>query len=193
MQKYLGIPLLTLVLVFANGVTDALSQTPYSYTNASSQRETDLAALKKWIAHQFGCDTDPGDEGVVSIDKLEYYDFTHDGKTQLIVVASTCDSGTSGPDVHAVFSRDGNGGFIEHRIPNIDKRYYEGLAGNHRNYDLSIDLSVEGGLLVETYWDDSSWNSFHKKGVSPLIIRYMWHGHAFVVHSIITPYLSDRQ
>lgn len=104
----------------------------------------------------------------------------------MVVVGSTCHTGTAGPDVHSVFFRDGSGRLIERKLPEVDRRYYEGLAGN-RNYDLTIDLSIEHGLLVATYWDSSD------RKASPLIVKYQWRAGTFVVYSISSPYLHANQ
>src|SRR3954471_22966894 len=49
----------------------------------------------------------------IHIDHLEYYDFTGDGQPEAIVVASTCMTGTAGPDVHAVYTRRPDGTLAE--------------------------------------------------------------------------------
>lgn len=148
----------------------------------SSQRVTDLAALKKWITHKNGCD----DSTIkVQIDTLLYFDFRGDGKKELIVDASTCWTGTAGPDVHSVFFRHGHGQFTEYEFPEVDKKYYAKLVGN-RNFFLSMDLGVESGLVVQTWWDESD------RGYSPLVIRYRWDGKGFVVAAVIAPFINLR-
>jgi hypothetical protein len=167
--------------------TDHRAYKPYPAAT-SPQREADLAALKKWIGDEHGCESEGMHE--VWINKLEYFDFKGDGKKELIVVASTCATGTGGPDIHSVFSRDGNGGFVELDIPEVDRKYYDGLDGN-RNYDLSVDLNVESGLLVATWWDRS--NAFDHAKSSPLVVKYKWHEGKFVVDSITAPRLKNNQ
>ena len=50
---------------------------------------------------------------------LEYYDFGHDGHPALIVIASTCATGTAGPDIHAVYVREVGSGFRELAVPDV--------------------------------------------------------------------------
>src|SRR5438045_6488481 len=49
----------------------------------------------------------------IHIDHLEYFDVLGDGRTEAVVVGSTCMTGTAGPDVHAVYERDPEGNVIE--------------------------------------------------------------------------------
>jgi uncharacterized protein YecT (DUF1311 family) len=113
----------------------------------------------------------------ISIQRLEYFDFRGDGQEEAIAIASTCMTGTAGPDVHAVFTRDSQGELVELPLPDVDKKYYEVLFGN-RNYD----LTVRNGLLVAVFTDTSDREE-------PLLIRYRWNGGQFIVDSI---HASDR-
>jgi uncharacterized protein YecT (DUF1311 family) len=109
---------------------------------------------------------------------LEYYDFLGDGNEEAIVVASTCMTGTAGPDVHAVYRRDAAGNLVElpfdHKGPDnpFSNNTHPPVFGN-RNYT----LRVENGLLAER-WSDTSDREV------PLIIWYKWKGAAFVVDSV---------
>ena len=104
--------------------------------------------------------------------RLDYFDFKGDGNQEAIVVASSCATGTAGPDIHSVLSLDTSGEIVELKIHEVDPSTYDNLFGN-RNYD----LTVEQGLLVATYGDDP-------KRELPLIIRYKWNGEEFDVVSI---------
>jgi uncharacterized protein YecT (DUF1311 family) len=104
--------------------------------------------------------------------RLDYFDFKGDGNQEAIVVASSCATGTAGPDIHSVLSGDTSGKIVELKIQEVDPSTYDNLFGN-RNYD----LSVEQGLLVATYGDDP-------KRELPLVIRYKWNGKEFEVVSI---------
>ena len=141
----------------------------------SKQQLADLVALKKMIARQSGCSQSPFK---TQIETLIYSDFYRNGSKGLVVDASTCNTGTAGPDIHSVFFRNGKGEFEEYPVPNADRKYYENLEGN-RNYR----LSVEGGLLVAT------WHDKPDKGPSArderLIVRYRWNGKKFLVASVV--------
>lgn len=56
----------------------------------------------------------------IHIDHLEYFDLTGDGQDEAVVVASTCMTGTAGPDIHAVYKRDVDGKVVE--LPFLDAR-----------------------------------------------------------------------
>jgi uncharacterized protein YecT (DUF1311 family) len=133
------------------------------------------------ILKSSGCDEpelkhDP--EHVIYIDHLEYFDFTGHGQEEAIVVASTCMTGTAGPDVHAVFTRNVSGEVVEvpfHREegqPGFSTLKRLPVFGNP-NYT----LRVEKGLLVASWMDSSDREN-------PLTIRYKSNGSAFVVDSV---------
>jgi uncharacterized protein YecT (DUF1311 family) len=124
--------------------------------------------LTKWIKEHSDCPP----ESPLYFYKLDYYDFKGDGNQQAIVVASTCMTHTAGPDIHSIFSRDQDGEIEELRIAEVDPKTYDNMFGN-RNYT----LSVEDGLLVATFGDDSDRDT-------PLIIKYKWNGREFVIASI---------
>lgn len=100
-----------------------------------------------------------------NVESLEYFDFTGDGRDEAVVVASTCATGTAGPDVHAVLSREPNGSIVELKIPELTDKQMLSLFGRVFN-----DLNVENGLLVATYHDESGRDD-------PLVIKYRWNGH----------------
>ncbi len=148
-------------------------------------RETGKISAKeisKILLKQSGCDkTELDPERLGGIEHLEYFDFTGDGKEEAIVVAATCWAGNSGPDVHAVFTRDAAGSLVE-----LPFRREEG-AGKTFSFDptrrfpifgqSNYDLTVEKGLLVARWVDASDRKD-------PLVIRYKWDGSAFVVESV---------
>jgi uncharacterized protein YecT (DUF1311 family) len=103
----------------------------------------------------------PAPDCEVSINNLEYFDFTGDGVDEAIVVASTCSTGTAGPDVHAVLTRRPDGSMAELKIHRPDKMP-GALLGRSFN-----DLNVDDGRLVETFHDTSGRDK-------PLVITYRW-------------------
>src|SRR5579862_2840637 len=109
----------------------------------------------------------------IHIDHPEYFDFTGDGQEEAVVVASTCMTGTAGPDIHAVYTREAYGGLAE--LPFLDGRgdppiddskvkdskFKRTPVFGNPNYS----LSVEGGKLV-VRWRDAS----DREG--PVVISY---------------------
>ena len=108
----------------------------------------------------------------IYFDKLLYHDFAGDGYKDAIAVARTCDTGTAGPDVHSVFSRDASGKVVQRRLPEPPPGTYDVLVGWSNS-----DLRIEKGLLVQDFKDGS-----YRK--SPLTIRYEWQDAQFVIASI---------
>jgi uncharacterized protein YecT (DUF1311 family) len=136
---------------------------------AQKTKPIEKEELSEWIKKAHDCPP----ESSLYFYTLDHYDFLGDGNQEAIVVASTCMTGTAGPDIHSVFSRDSDGQIIELPIAEPkDPKTYDNLFGN-RNYD----LTVENGLLVETFGDDPDRDT-------PLIIKYKWNGKEFAVVSI---------
>src|SRR5689334_13432562 len=99
-----------------------------------------------------GIDCERADQ--VHIDHLEYFDFAGDGQEEAVVVASTCMTGTAGPDIHAVYGRDADGKVYElpiagpKTVGEMTPSIYGRLFGN-----INWSLHVDQGLLVESYAD----------------------------------------
>jgi uncharacterized protein YecT (DUF1311 family) len=112
----------------------------------------------------------------IHIDHLEYHDFVGDGQQEAVVIASTCMTGTAGPDIHAVYKRDANGKVIELPFRHAEGDSFFNPSGwkipvfGNANYG----LAVENGELVAR-WSDSSDRE------APLVVWYKWDGKEFVV------------
>jgi len=111
----------------------------------------------------------------IHLDHIEYFDFVRDGQQEAVVVASTCMTGTAGPDIHAVYKRDIDGKIVE--LPFLDERgdppfpdrkgWRIPVFGNS-NYDLSVG---EGELIVR-FGDTSD------RG-NPVVAWYKWDNKKF--------------
>jgi len=135
---------------------------------AQKSKSIEKEEIAKWANQMNECP----DNAPPYFYRLDYFDFKGDGTRQAIVVASTCMTGTGGPDIHSVLARDSDGELVELKIPDADPKTCDNLFGN-RNYD----LSVEDGLLIATFGDDSD------RG-TPLTIKYKWNGKEFAIVSI---------
>jgi uncharacterized protein YecT (DUF1311 family) len=132
--------------------------------SVSQQRSPKISEdeIEKHLGKATDCET-------VDIDSLEYFDFMGDGSEEAIVVASTCATGTAGPDVHAVVRRQSDGSLKELKVPEPTGKQYSALFGR-----IFYELSVKDGVLIETYHDESG-------RTDPLVIRCRWSAsdHAF--------------
>lgn len=138
--------------------------------SAQKPRPIGKGELAKWINAHSDCTSDGPPPYFYRFDEV---DLKGDQSPQVMVVASTCMTGTAGPDVHSVFSRNSDGEIVELPIAEPkDPKVYDNLFGN-RNYD----LTVEGGFLVATFRDDA-----HRD--TPLTIKYKWNGREFGVVSM---------
>jgi uncharacterized protein YecT (DUF1311 family) len=163
-------PLLLLALI------TALLQKPAVKPGKVAQADV-IAAINAQSDCTNPANKTPSDEQL-KLNHVEYFDFKGDGIQEAVVVASTCLSGTSGPDIHAVFGYDDQGKIYElpfakpDRSGDMDPAKY-GMLFYNRNYE----LSVEHGLLVEAYYDSTGRDR-------PLVIRYKWDGKQFVENSV---------
>lgn len=130
-----------------------LLQSPQAHHAPSDPIDED--DLHQYLAKQNGCEYDQ-----IYVSKLEAHDFLGKGYPQFAVVAGTCMTGTAGPDVHSVFTRNANGDLQElkmesPKLPNV-------LFGNSNSL-----FTIENGLLVDNFYDTSDREH-------PLIVKYKW-------------------
>jgi len=139
-----------------------------SFAQAQKFKPIEKEEVTAWLNQKSDCPED----AELYYWRFDHSDFKHDGYEDAVVVASTCMTGTAGPDVHSVISRDSAGKLIELKIAEVDRKTYDNMFGNRNS-----DLTVEGGLLVSTFTDDVDRET-------PLIIKYKWNGKEFAVVSI---------
>jgi uncharacterized protein YecT (DUF1311 family) len=112
----------------------------------------------------------------IHIDYLEYHDFIGDGRLEAVVIASTCMTGTAGPDIHGVYGRDADGKVVELPFHHAEGDSFFNRSGwnipvfGNANYGLTVD----NGELVAR-WNDSSDRE------SPVVVWYKWDGKKFVM------------
>jgi uncharacterized protein YecT (DUF1311 family) len=126
--------------------------------NAAQDRKKEISKdeVTQYIAKASSCDA-----GDITINSFEHFDFAGDGIGQAIVVASTCNTGTAGPDVHAVFVRQPDQSLAELKIHQTNES--KGVLLGRVFYD----LNANDGLLVETFHDTSGRSD-------PLVIKLRW-------------------
>jgi uncharacterized protein YecT (DUF1311 family) len=112
--------------------------------------------LRVYLAKENDC---PPDQ--IYLSTLEQADLLKLGYDQAVVVASTCMTGTAGPDVHAVFTRDSNGEIRDLKMQEV-KLPHAALFGNSNS-----ELRIGDGVLVEVYHDTSERDD-------PLIVKFKW-------------------
>jgi uncharacterized protein YecT (DUF1311 family) len=136
----------------------ALSQgQPPAHKQSDEIEEDELA---QYLAKQNDCER----PDQIYFWSTERHDFLGIGYDQTIVVASTCMTGTAGPDVHSVFTRDQKGELKELEFETPDLHKYPVLFGNTNSA-----FRIEGDLLVDAYHDTSGRDD-------PLVIKYKWDG-----------------
>ena len=141
---------------------------------ASEKQITRAEIIHAILTNSEECDR----EDQIDIWHLEYFDFLGNGQQQAVVDASTCLTGTAGPDIHAVYARNTAGRVVELPFQRVEgqeffsyKKWNLPVFGNP-NYS----LSVEKGALVARWLDSSD-------RAHPLTIWYKWNGKEFVINS----------
>jgi uncharacterized protein YecT (DUF1311 family) len=157
------------VLDTADIVRDALWFAFPHFAEGQTVKVISENEVAQWLNQKYDCPADPPPH----FWRFDLFDFKGDGNQEAIVVASTCETGTAGPDVHSVLSRDADGVLVEWKIADADPSTYDNLFGN-RNYD----LAVKDGTLVATFEDDPD------RETAPLIIKYKKNDEEFVISSI---------
>jgi uncharacterized protein YecT (DUF1311 family) len=112
--------------------------------------------LGEFLAQQNDCTADQ-----IYFSVLEHFDFLSKGYDQAVVVASTCMTGTAGPDIHSVYTRDAKGELEQLKFEEV-KPAHRVLFGNSNS-----TFVIEDGLIVERYGDTSDRDD-------PLVIKYKW-------------------
>jgi uncharacterized protein YecT (DUF1311 family) len=151
-----GLVLLASTAIAQQGASDKISE----------------SELQSAIKNSSDCD----ELNQIHIDHLEYFDFNRDGSKEAVVVASTCMTGTAGPDIHAVYRRDAEGKVVE--MPFHDQ-YADptfGIKGSRLPVfgNPNYTLTAENSMLLASWMDGSDRRA-------PLVIWYKWNGKQFVV------------
>jgi len=144
-------------------------------TQESAKKITE-AEIKSSVNNQAGADECESLDQI-HVDHLEYYDLIGDGQQEAIVVASTCMTGTAGPDVHAVYKRGADGKIVE--LPFLNAKGDPPFSEQSKERipvfgNANYTLRIENGKLIAR-WGDSS----DRK--EPAVIWYKWDGAKFVV------------
>lgn len=140
------IPLIALTLVLSPGQQKAPQQSD----------EIDEDDIRDYLAKQSDCQPEE-----IRFSTIEAVDFLKVGYDQVVVVASTCMTGTAGPDIHAVYTRDEDGEIKELAIQEL-KLPHRVLFGNTNS-----EFRIGDGVLVEVYGDTS-------EREDPLVVNYKW-------------------
>ena len=128
--------------------------------NAHKQSDPiDQDDLRQYLAKEYKENECPPEQ--IYIDVLEHVDFLNLGYPQAAVVAGTCMTGTAGPDVHSVFTRNAQGEITPLPMQEL-KLPHRALFGNSNS-----TFRIGEGILVEIYGDTSDRED-------PLIVKYRW-------------------
>jgi uncharacterized protein YecT (DUF1311 family) len=105
---------------------------------------------------------------------VSYADLSGTGEELAIVQGSSCQAGTGGPDIHAVYALGRDGTPQELPLPPVAPGVFDGLFGNRNSV-----LSAEGRTLVERYTDTSD-------RPAPLVLRYV------LEHGVLTVSRAEK-
>jgi len=120
--------------------------------------EIEEEELSRYLSEKVGCAHPEEDIYYATVDQV---DLLKIGYNQAVVVASTCMTGTAGPDVHGVFTRNAHGEIEE--LPMEEAKLAHRVIFGNANSGYRID----GDTLVEVFVDGS-------EREDPLVIKYRW-------------------
>jgi uncharacterized protein YecT (DUF1311 family) len=166
----LGIPVLGLTAMLFGGYVIVVNV--QAQESAKKITETEIKSAINSQADVDECES----LDQIHIDRLEYHDFIGDGQQQALVIASTCMTGTAGPDIHGVYKRDAEGKVVKLPFHHAEGDPFFSSSGwkipvfGNANYS----LAAENGELVAR-WRDSSDRE------SPLVVWYKWDGNEFIM------------
>jgi uncharacterized protein YecT (DUF1311 family) len=121
--------------------------------------------LRQYLAKDNDCQLEQ-----IYLSVLEQVDFLNVGYPQAVVVAGTCMTGTAGPDVHSVFTRNAQGEITP--LPMQELKLPPVLFGNSNS-----TFRIAEGILVEVYGDTSDRED-------PLIVKYRWNSNSHIFEII---------
>jgi hypothetical protein len=117
-----------------------------------------------------------GERKAVEIVAIGFHDFAGDGSEEAMLVGSSCNTGTAGPDIHSVFRLNSEGQIKELKInePSASggRPPYADLIGN-RNFV----FEVQGTSLCQVFHDASGRDK-------PLTLCYRLRGDEFVLDRV---------
>lgn len=115
--------------------------------------------FKKYLNNEIAMSTDCGKVAggdSVYINIINYFDFDRDGKEEALVTASSCLTGTAGPDIHSVYRMDKSGKV--HKMAIDESTASAKITGTPLSLigNRNIHLGVDGGRLAYHFYDGSS-------------------------------------
>ncbi|HEY4496802.1 MAG TPA: type II secretion system protein [Candidatus Paceibacterota bacterium] len=113
----------------------------------------------------------------VDIDSIEYSDLTNDGIPEAIVRASSCLSGTAGPDINNVYKLSISGDPINIKINRVPGEIYDQVWAGYEGH---FSYNSENGKLIANFpiYKDGDSNCCPQGGWRK--IYYKWDGSGFI-------------
>ncbi len=123
------------------------------------------------------------DQKPIYIDSVKYFDFDGDGQDEVIVRASSCFTGTAGPDINSIYKLLPSGQIIELKV-NDNKGVFKGNKINdHSRKDYGYDVKNNALVKTRPIYKDSDANCCPSGGTREVI--YEWNGKEFSISKVI--------
>ena len=118
----------------------------------------------------------------IYIYSVKYYDFDGDGKEEAIVRASSCFTGTAGPDINGVYKLSPSGQVVELRV-NDNCGVYNGKKLYEDSWkDYGYDVKNNKLINIRPIYKNSDANCCPSGGARE--ITYEWNGKEFVISKV---------
>lgn len=122
------------------------------------------------------------DQKPIYIDSVKYYDFDGDAKEEAIVRASSCFTGTAGPDINGVYKLSLSGQVIELRV-NDNGGVHNGKKLYEDSWkDYGYDVKNNKLINIRPIYKNSDANCCPSGGTRE--IAYEWNGKEFFISNV---------
>lgn len=119
----------------------------------------------------------------IYIDEIKYADLDNDSKEEAIVIASTCFTGTAGPDINSIYKLSPSGEIIELKLNNDFQGKnvfdFDDYAGK------SYRLDFEDGKLFDVLLIRKEGDPYCCPAGGTKQVFYKWNGEEFIVTDVV--------
>ena len=119
----------------------------------------------------------------IFIDSIKYFDFDGDGKEEAIVRASSCFTGTAGPDINSVYKLLPSGQVIQLTVNDNNGMFNGKKIYDHSWKDYGYDVKNNKLINTRPIYKDSDGNCCPSGGSRE--ITYEWNGKEFMISGVI--------
>lgn len=154
-------------------------------TTAVNVKSINFETLLKNILYkeETASDVCMADQKPIYINSVKYFDFDGDGKDEAIVRASSCFTGTAGPDINSVYKLLPSGQVIQLTVNDNNGMFNGKKIYDHSWKDYGYDVKNNKLINIRPIYKDSDGNCCPSGGSRE--ITYEWNGKEFMISGVI--------